>query len=220
MKGLIRNNIYSMEDSLKLTIIISVMMAIMLGVLGIFNSFASSWLPIVILLQIGSYVVQGASTLQKDVNSQWNKLEITMPIKRKDVITAKYICFIMNGLLGAVVALLTVMIFHFLQIDINTERVFFSITFGIVFLFVVPALMHPLLLIFGVDKAEVVLSISIVLTSILFVGSSIVFNSMLFNSLSYSDLIFRCLIISISIILFILSYLISIKLYQKKNFNV
>lgn len=217
MKGLIRNNFYSMEDSLKLTSAINIMMAIGVSVLGIFNSFARSWIAIVILLQMGSYAVQVASTLQRDVSSQWNKFEITMPVRRKDVVKAKYICFILNGVLGIAAALLTVIISQLLQIDINVEKVFFGITFGIVITFALPALMYPLLLIFGVDKTEMVLSISVILISILFVGSSVIFNYIMPDLSVYSNLVFRCLIIVISIILFIISYMFSVILYKKKE---
>lgn len=217
MKGLIRNNFYSMEDSLKLTSAINIMMAIGVSVLGIFNSFARSWIAIVILLQMGSYAVQVASTLQKDVSSQWNKFEITMPVRRKDVVKAKYICFILNGVLGIAAALLTVIISQLLQIDINVEKVFLSITFGIVIIFALPALMYPLLLIFGVNKTEMVLSISVILISILFVGSSVIFNYIMPDLSVYSNLVFRCSIIVISIILFIISYMFSVILYKKKE---
>lgn len=217
MKGLIRNNFYSMEDSLKLTSAINIMMAIGVSVLGIFNSFARSWIAIVILLQMGSYAVQVASTLQKDVSSQWNKFEITMPVRRKDVVKAKYICFILNGVLGIAAALLTVIISQLLQIDINVEKVFLSITFGIVIIFALPALMYPLLLIFGVDKTEMVLSISVILISILFVGSSVIFNYIMPDLSVYSNLVFRCSIIVISIILFIISYMFSVISYKKKE---
>ena len=220
MKGLIRNNFYSMEDSLKLTSAINIMMAIGVSVLGIFNSFARSWIAIVILLQMGSYAVQVASTLQKDVSSQWNKFEITMPVRRKDVVKAKYICFILNGVLGIAAALLTVIISQLLQIDINVEKVFLSITFGIVIIFALPALMYPLLLIFGVNKTEMVLSISVILISILFVGSSVIFNYIMPDLSVYSNLVFRCSIIVISIILFIISYMFSVISYKKKNSNV
>ncbi|RGR66134.1 ABC-2 transporter permease [Roseburia inulinivorans] len=220
MKGLIRNNFYSMEDSLKLTSAINIMMAIGVSVLGIFNSFARSWIAIVILLQMGSYAVQVASTLQKDVSSQWNKFEITMPVRRKDVVKAKYICFILNGVLGIAAALLTVIISQLLQIDINVEKVFLGITFGIVITFALPALMYPLLLIFGVDKTEMVLSISVILISILFVGSSVIFNYIMPDLSVYSNLVFRCSIIVISIILFIISYMFSVISYKKKNSNV
>lgn len=217
MKGLIRNNFYSMEDSLKLTSAINIMMAIGVSVLGIFNSFARSWIAIVILLQMGSYAVQVASTLQKDVSSQWNKFEITMPVRRKDVVKAKYICFILNGVLGIAAALLTVIISQLLQIDINVEKVFLSITFGIVIIFALPALMYPLLLIFGVGKTEMVLSISVILISILFVGSSVIFNYIMPDLSVYSNLVFRCSIIVISIILFIISYMFSVISYKKKE---
>ena len=215
MKGLIRNNFYSMEDSLKLTSAINIMMAIGVSVLGIFNSFARSWIAIVILLQMGSYAVQVA--LQKDVSSQWNKFEITMPVRRKDVVKAKYICFILNGVLGIAAALLTVIISQLLQIDINVEKVFLSITFGIVIIFALPALTYPLLLIFGVDKTEMVLSISVILISILFVSSSVIFNYIMPDLSVYSNLVFRCSIIVISIILFIISYMFSVILYKKKE---
>lgn len=217
MKGLIRNNFYSMEDSLKLTSAINIMMAIGVSVLGIFNSFARSWIAIVILLQMGSYAVQVASTLQRDVSSQWNKFEITMPVRRKDVVKAKYICFILNGVLGIAAALLTVIISQLLQIDINVEKVFLGITFGIVITFALPALMYPLLLIFGVDKTEMVLSISVILISILFVGYSVIFNYIMPDLSVYSNLVFRCSIIVISIILFIISYMFSVILYKKKE---
>lgn len=217
MKGLIRNNFYSMEDSLKLTSAINIMMAIGVSVLGIFNSFARSWIAIVILLQMGSYAVQVTSTLPKDVSSQWNKFEITMPVRRKDVVKAKYICFILNGVLGIAAALLTVIISQLLQIDINVEKVFLSITFGIVIIFALPALMYPLLLIFGVDKTEMVLSISVILISILFVGSSVIFNYIMPDLSVYSNLVFRCSIIVISIILFIISYMFSVISYKKKE---
>ena len=217
MKGLIRHNFYSMEDSLKLTSAINIMMAIGVSVLGIFNSFARSWIAIVILLQMGSYAVQVASTLQKDVSSQWNKFEITMPVRRKDVVKAKYICFILNGVLGIAAALLTVIISQLLQIDINVEKVFLGITFGIVITFALPALMYPLLLIFGVDKTEMVLSISVILISILFVGSSVIFNYIMPDLSVYSNLVFRCSIIVISIILFIISYMFSVISYKKKE---
>ena len=49
-----------------------------------------------------------------------------MPVRRKDVVKAKYICFILNGVLGIAAALLTVIISQLLQIDINVEKSFFK----------------------------------------------------------------------------------------------
>ena len=218
MKGLIRHNIYSLAEKMKLTIIINIIITIAFAVVGIFNNFVYSWAAVVVLLQIAVYSVQAVSTLQTDANSQWNRFEITMPVRRKDVVGARYIGFILCGFVGIITALLTIGVLYFAQTNINYERVFFSFTFGVVLLLIVPALMHPLLLIFGIDKSETMLMISIAAATVLYVGSSMVFNLIL-PDLSSSNLVFRGLIILISGILFAISYIISRQLYQKRELN-
>lgn len=216
MKGLIRHNIYSMVEKLKLTIVINLLVTLVFCIVGIFNSFVYSWAAVVVLLQIASYAVQAVSTLQTDVSSQWNRFEITMPIRRKDVIGARYISFILCGVIGVITALVTIGVFSLFCTDINFERVIFSFSFGMVLLLVVPACMHPLLLIFGADKSETMMTISLAVATVWFVGSSMIFNLVL-PDLNSSDFIFRTLIISVSGILFAVSYIISGRLYQKKE---
>lgn len=218
MKGLIRHNIYSLAEKMKLTIIINIIITIAFAVVGIFNNFVYSWAAVVVLLQIAVYSVQAVSTLQTDANSQWNRFEITMPVRRKDIVGARYIGFILCGIVGIITALLTIGVLYFAQTNINYERVFFSFTFGVVLLLIVPAFTHPLLLIFGIDKSETMLMISIAAATVLYVGSSVVFNLIL-PDLSSSNLVFRGLIILISGILFAISYIISRQLYQKRELN-
>ena len=128
MKGLIRHNIYSMVEKLKLTIVINLLVTLVFCIVGIFNSFVYSWAAVVVLLQIASYAVQAVSTLQTDVSSQWNRFEITMPIRRKDVIGARYISFILCGVIGVITALVTIGVFGLFCTDINFERVIFNFT--------------------------------------------------------------------------------------------
>lgn len=218
MKGLIRHNIYSVADKMKLTIIINVIVTLAFAMVGMFNKLVYSWAAVVVLLQISIYAVQAVSTLQTDANSQWNKFEITMPVRRKDVIGARYIGFILCGIVGVITALVTIGVFYLFQTNVNFERVIFSFTFGVVLLLVVPALTHPLLLIFGIDKSETMSVISIFAATVLYVGSSMLFNLAL-PDLSNADFIFRGLIIIISGILFAISYIISKQLYQKRELN-
>ncbi|MBQ6888723.1 MAG: ABC-2 transporter permease [Lachnospiraceae bacterium] len=218
MKGLIRHNIYSVADKMKLTIIINVIVTLAFAMVGMFNKVVYSWAAVVILLQISIYAVQAVSTLQTDANSQWNKFEITMPVRRKDVIGARYIGFILCGIVGIITTLVTIGVFYLFQTNVNFERVIFSVTFGVVLLLLVPALTHPLLLIFGIDKSETMSVISIFAATVLYVGSSMLFNLVL-PDLSNGDLIFRGMIIIISGILFAISYVISKQLYQKRELN-
>ncbi len=218
MKGLIRHNIYSVADKMKLTIIINIIVTLAFAMVGMFNKVVYSWAAVVILLQISIYAVQAVSTLQTDANSQWNKFEITMPVRRKDVIGARYIGFILCGIVGIITTLVTIGVFYLFQTNVNFERVIFSFTFGVVLLLLVPALTHPLLLIFGIDKSETMSVISIFAATVLYVGSSMLFNLVL-PDLSNGDLIFRGMIIIISGILFAISYVISKQLYQKRELN-
>lgn len=218
MKGLIRHNIYSVADKMKLTIIINIIVTLAFAMVGMFNKVVYSWAAVVILLQISIYAVQAVSTLQTDANSQWNKFEITMPVRRKDVIGARYIGFILCGIVGIITTLVTIGVFYLFQTNVNFERVIFSFTFGVVLLLLVPALTHPLLLIFGIDKSETMSVISIFVATVLYVGSSMLFNLVL-PDLSNGDLIFRGMIIIISGILFAISYVISKQLYQKRELN-
>lgn len=218
MKGLIRHNIYSVADKMKLTIIINIIVTLAFAMVGMFNKVVYSWAAVVILLQISIYAVQAVSTLQTDANSQWNKFEITMPVRRKDVIGARYIGFIFCGIVGIITTLVTIGVFYLFQTNVNFERVIFSFTFGVVLLLLVPALTHPLLLIFGIDKSETMSVISIFAATVLYVGSSMLFNLVL-PDLSNGDLIFRGMIIIISGILFAISYVISKQLYQKRELN-
>ena len=218
MKGLIRHNIYSVADKMKLTIIINVIVTLAFAMVGMFNQLVYSWAAVVVLLQISIYAVQAVSTLQTDANSQWNKFEITMPVRRKDVIGARYIGFILCGIVGIITTLVTIGVFYLFQTNVNFERVIFSFTFGVVLLLLVPALTHPLLLIFGIDKSETMSVISIFAATVLYVGSSMLFNLVL-PDLSNGDLIFRGMIIIISGILFVISYVISKQLYQKRELN-
>lgn len=216
MKGLIRHNIYVMTDKLKLTILINFAITFVFAVVGIWYPFVYSWAAVVVLLQISSFSVQAVSTLQADTDSQWNRFEITMPITRKQVIGARYISFILYGLLGVITTVVSISVFYFFQTNLNFERIMFSLSFGIVLLFMVPALMHPLLLLFGADKLETVLTISIGAATVWFVGASMLFNWVM-PGLENLDFIFRGVIIIISGIFFALSGMISMQVYQKKE---
>lgn len=139
-----------------------------------------------------------------------------MPITRKQVIGARYISFILYGLVGVITTVVSISVFYFFQTNLNFERIIFSLSFGIVLLFMVPALMHPLLLLFGADKSETVLTISIGAATVWFVGAFMLFNWVM-PGLENLDFIFRGVIIIISGIFFALSSMISMQVYQKKE---
>ena len=163
MKGLIRNNFYSVGSALKWTI--AFCMVINVAVIMGAARFPSNdvFLPILILGQIGAFVGLTGTALQKDNTSKWSKYERTLPLKICNVVMARYISFLIFSIIGILLATITVLLFSLISAQpLNLERVGYGYSFGITFALLVPALLYPLVLKFGADKSEIMLIISVV----------------------------------------------------------
>lgn len=150
MKGLIRNNFYSVGSTLKWTIAfcIFVNIAVIIGVVRFLN--IDGFLPMLMLGQIGAFVGLTGTALQKDNTSKWSKYERTLPVKISDVVMARYISFLIFPIIGILLATVTVLLFSVVSSQpVNIERVVYGYSFGIVFVLLVPALLYPLVLKFG-----------------------------------------------------------------------
>ena len=102
MKGLIRNNFYSMESNVKISFII----ALFLSVVAFFVQH-SAFIQMIIAMQVFIFIVNVGTSLHADVVSKWNRFELTLPVKHNDIIKAKYISFAMLFLLGVVMGSIT-----------------------------------------------------------------------------------------------------------------
>lgn len=218
MKGLIRNNFYSVGSTLKWTI--AFCMVINIGVIIGAVRFPSNdvFLPILISGQIGAFVGLTGTALQKDNASKWSKYERTLPLKICTVVRARYISFFIFAIIGILLGTITVLLFSLISGQpLNLERVGYGYSFGITFALVVPALLYPLVLKFGADKSEILLMIAVLITVGLFVGGSVILEPYL-NHLNNVNMIYRIVCIAIGFIMFIGSYFISLALYKRKEF--
>lgn len=217
MKGLIRNNLYSVGSTLKFTIAfcIFVNIAIMIGIMKFPN--IEGLLPILMLGQIGAFAGMTATALQKDNTSKWSKYERTLPVKISEVIMARYISFLIFSVIGILLASITVLLFSVIPAQpVSLEKVSFGYSFGIVFSLLVPAFLYPLVLKFGADKSEIMLMISVLLILCLYIGGSSILAPCLKN-LDHANLIYRVAWLVISVVVFILSYFIAIVIYKQEK---
>lgn len=218
MKGLIRNNFYSVGSALKWTIAFCMVINVVV-IMGAAR-FPSNdvFLPILILGQIGAFVGLTGTALQKDNTSKWSKYERTLPLKICNVVMARYISFLIFSIIGILLATITVLLFSLISAQpLNLERVGYGYSFGITFALLVPALLYPLVLKFGADKSEIMLIISVVITMGLFVGGSAILTPYL-KHLNNVNMIYRIAYIVMSVVMFICSYFISLALYKRKEF--
>ncbi len=216
MKGLIRNNFYTVEGSLKATLLLSFVAAIVLAIVVRFNSDNGPLLTGIIGGNLGGFGALAMTVMQKDATSKWNKFELTMPVRRRDVITARYISSLLYVLIGAAMALLSVMAFYLATGVLNPERMIYGFVFGFGFALSISTFMFPLLLLFGADKTETMMLISVMASLGLFFGASAIATPILID-FENANLVFRVSYVAFCIVLFGVSYLLSCWIYKKKE---
>lgn len=218
MKGLIRNNFYSVGSTLKWTIAFCILVniAVIIGAENFTNS--DVFLTILILGQIGAFTGLTGTALEKDNASNWSKYERTLPVKISAITMARYISFLIFSVIGILFATLTVVLLSVISAQpMNMERVSYGYSFGIVFSLLVPAFLYPLVLKFGTDKVNLMLPISVALALFLFNGGSVILTPYLIN-LNNANMIYRIGFMLISVLMFIASYFISLAIYRIKEF--
>ncbi len=216
MKGLIRNNFYMVSGSLKAMVVFSAV-ALVCIIIGEMNgSIGTMIISAVIGSQLGGFGALAGTAIQQDATSKWNRFELTLPIKRTDVIKAKYVSFLLFVLIGLVLAIISTILHIAITDVVNFERIGYSFTFGLAFALSIPTFMIPLILIFGADKNEVILFAAVGLGFALFFGSSMLIAYILPIEHN-SNLIFRGGYLLLSVILYAVSYLVSVIIYNKKE---
>lgn len=216
MKGLIRNNFYSVEGSLKTTIFTCLIAMLAIVFVGIYLPNNDMLIAGIIGGVLGAFGALAGTAMQKDGASKWNKFELTMPVSRGDVIKARYISFVLYILIGTFMAAFSALLFYLVTGSVNPERMGYAFAFGISFAMSIPTFMMPLILIFGTDKNDVLLMLSIVIGLGLFFVSSAVVTPFL-KDFSNVNLVFRLGYTLFSIVLFAASYLLSVSLYKRKE---
>lgn len=213
MKGLILNNFYSMEDNIKLSFTLSILIS---SVSLIIND--TKIISILVAAQIFIVIGNISSSLQMDEKSKWNKMEITMPVKRKTIIEAKYISFLLLIVLGSLFSLMTITVSLIRQIGLSGTEILNGYSFGLSLSLSTIAILYPVILKFGSNKSESVFILasvfSIAIRFLVWKGLRLVINDVNFNGIEVgiSNMI-------VSIIMFLISYFISVKVHTIKNFN-
>lgn len=163
MKGLFLNGIYSALGNMKLFLLVVLAMAAVLLATGY-----TTVQELFVYITITAFSANAVVSLRRDADSKWNKYEITMPVRRRDIVTCKYVSYVFWVLVGAVLALAVAYaarLIHGTSGDLSSMMI---IGTGISVL--TGALFYPLSYVVGEKKSETVLIISIIAAIGLTVG--------------------------------------------------
>lgn len=233
LKGLIRNNYYTIESTF--IAIIAVFVFALIG--GVFNNTilleknlgmeGISCGIISSMAFMGSFSSLAITLLQNGALSKWDKFELTTPISKADVIKARYITFgvlTLVGLIGSAILLILNFglegIFNASvdpqKLDVAIERTGYVMAFSICFLLNITSFTHVLVLKLGADKITIIYMIAVILSFAYFLVPQLMFSDVV-ASWENPNLKFRLILVTISIIIFIASYFISKKIYTNQD---
>lgn len=213
MKGLIRNNFYSMESNVKISFII----ALFLSVVAFFVKHGA-FIQMIIAMQVFIFIVNVGTSLHADVVSKWNRFELTLPVKHNDIIKAKYISFAMLFLLGVVMGSITAISVCVTSGLSNMPSVLYGYEFGLTLAATTAGIMYPLMLKIGTEKNELIM----ILSGIASIGLLVLISAILIpltGKMNMKHSLVGIVSTIVALTIFVISYFVSTRIYRQKEFN-
>lgn len=209
MLGLIKKDLLMIKSNLKVLIIIFI----------IFSSTALkqnndlSFFPILISIMLS------ISTFSYDEYNKWNSYAITLPNGRKNIIRAKYLSALLLSIMAVVLSIILLIIIQSTNHPINFTEITFKMIMSLFSIGLTISIMYPVLFKFGVEKGRIAIFIGIfaitVLMGLVIKKLKLSFSAHIIQSLaSYYFII----IPSISVMVLLISYKISIYISSKKEY--
>jgi len=212
VKGLLANNLYATQENIRLSLLIALVLAAASLILK-----NASFLSMIIAIQVFVFASNLGTSLKMDEASKWNKFEITLPVTRRAVISAKYLSFLLLIVMGFATSLITVAL-QGLWGELNSNLIITGYGYGLQLSFSTIALVYPLILRLGGEKSETLLftaagfsvGLRVLVWYILFLSD----NTIQFAGSNIVDYVS----VAIALVMFVLSYFLSLQIHRNKEF--
>lgn len=209
MLGFIKKDLLTVKSNLKFLLIVFVIFIVMYFYNQANLSFLPPYLSIIIMFSSFSY----------DQYNKWDAYAITLPQGRRNVVRSKYLTTIILVVLTCLIVSLVVVIGSLIKgMPINPEEILGLTVGDSLGVFLVLSIMYPIIFKFGIEKARLIILVGVFSLGIL---GSLAAKFKIISKIGYllNHLDNSLLLISLLIILFLaLSYLLSQKIYSKKEF--
>lgn len=212
MKGLILNNLYSMENSIKSSSMLTVVAVVLLLLTNISAALKlAAFLPFVLI------PVHAFEILKYDAMSGWNKYEIILPITRKRIIESKYLTFLLLFIFSFVLVFCIAYIIHLFVLP-TMHFVFFNYLLrGMGLIICIASLVFPLTYKLGTEKSDSIMIGSVGFSlGIFFVIAFML--EVLIGDVEGVDEMFSIIFFITSVLVLFISYTISVNIYKNKEF--
>ncbi|TSB47899.1 ABC-2 transporter permease [Alkalicoccobacillus porphyridii] len=215
MKGLLLNQYYAVEKTIWWYIPLSLVLAT--GLVFFDHPIVQRLAAFIPLILLGGAALE---VLKQEAKSGWSQYVLTLPIKRTWVVQSHYLFFFLLVLVGIVIGLVAYLIAQLIfGIGLSNGYIHGLMTvLGLVF--TLGFVSYPLTYILGTEKAEVISYIGVGAGLGMYVLIGALFTFLPLNNVPFinPDILFPVSFLAINFILFIISYIISVQVYKRKEF--
>lgn len=215
MKGLLLNNYYSMAENIKLSVVcvaILAMIALMVG---------EAIAVVMVAVTIFIFPVNIGSSLQTDESAKWNKFELTTPVRRAQIIQAKYLSYLVMVAIGVACAAVLMGLLVVMNRAPEMSEMGYGFFYGLNLAMFSGVFLYPLLLCFGAMKSELCIIIAAALGAVVMMGIWVAAWLMLLSlgmTVPYRSPQAGLAVVAAAAFLLMLSYGVSVWLYKRKEF--
>lgn len=214
MKGLLKNNFLAVCSNIKV-------FSELMFLLGIFvvAVISPSLLIGYVLLSIVGFSVLAITSIKKEFISKWGKYKLTLPINRANIVKSYFISqliWLTAGTIFAAICISLSWILHGCPFD-NTIDTLSVFTLGISVSLFTGAFFFPLFYLGGEEKSEVSVVIGLLCAIGITLGIISILN--LYRVPGFTTILLsNAIIIVCSMVMFALSYPLTVSIYRKKEY--
>ena len=174
---------------------------------------------IIVIVPVFVSMMVFITTFSYDEYNKWDAYAISLPVSRKNIVKAKYVASIILWAIALLVTVVITVIMGIIGQNINYFEMFGMILGCVFSIVLLEAIMFPLIFKFGVEKGRIGLFVGVFaiagLLGFIFTGID------LENATGFIEIFnkyYYILIPLVAVILLVISYFVSKKIYLKKEF--
>jgi hypothetical protein len=211
IRGLIKYSIYSATGSLIVLFLMTLLVGIVAALINDPLMYETACFFGIMLFPFSLVLSK-----PKDTLSKWNRFQLALPVKRKDIINSHYIGHLIMQFMGIIITAVIIapgVIINNIPADIIIESILFIVPLSIGASLVGCGLYYPIVYAVGDNKEEAIALISMIVPAFM-IGFILGYERNIEYDMSMIIPVFS---IIISLILFVISYVITKKIYAKKD---
>lgn len=216
MQGLVRNHYYKIVSNLKIIFIFIILTGVLILIFGGRNE-----IPLVafLCLTVIGFPFISAIGVRKNNGGKWNQYIISLPVRRREIVKSVFvtqgIAALIGSMLSIVLFLTSFLIYGFVFYRYVDVVLLFSFAIGISL--IMNSIFLPVSYLDLNDRAEAMSVISLIISVSIEVGFIVVINTLFEKPTDIQMMIFGMGNLIISIVLFLLSYFLTVNIYSKQD---